>query len=160
MSTHWSLPGLCLPAMSGLCTESSEDSEVEEIPQDHRLTRFVKLMARSKAGSPGGSPRISPKDSPRGSPRNSPLLFRKLMMNRSINLQRRRFTLAHTPRYSCTFPVHNMMQSEPFSTLKHPQNLHLITSAVLPTPCRCVWPHVFICWPLTPDRNPGVSVYK
>uniref|UniRef100_A0A7N6AZ83 Phosphodiesterase n=1 Tax=Anabas testudineus TaxID=64144 RepID=A0A7N6AZ83_ANATE len=41
----------------------------------------------------------SPKDSPRGSPRNSPLLFRKLLMNRSINLQRRRFTLAHTPSF-------------------------------------------------------------
>uniref|UniRef100_A0A3B4UIF0 Phosphodiesterase n=1 Tax=Seriola dumerili TaxID=41447 RepID=A0A3B4UIF0_SERDU len=38
-------------------------------------------------------------DSPRGSPRNSPLLFRKLLMNRSINLQRRRFTLAHTPSF-------------------------------------------------------------
>uniref|UniRef100_A0A3Q1K4B2 Phosphodiesterase n=1 Tax=Anabas testudineus TaxID=64144 RepID=A0A3Q1K4B2_ANATE len=47
----------------------------------------------------GGSPRSSPKDSPRGSPRNSPLLFRKLLMNRSINLQRRRFTLAHTPSF-------------------------------------------------------------
>ncbi|KAM9349060.1 3',5'-cyclic-AMP phosphodiesterase 4C isoform 4-T4 [Symphorus nematophorus] len=56
-------------------------------------------MPRSKAGSPGGSPKSSPKDSPRGSPRNSPLLFRKLLMNRSINLQRRRFTLAHTPSF-------------------------------------------------------------
>ncbi|KAM3866307.1 3',5'-cyclic-AMP phosphodiesterase 4C [Diretmus argenteus] len=56
-------------------------------------------MHRSKAGSPGGSPKISPKDSPRASPRNSPLLFRKLMMNRSISLQRRRFTLAHTPSF-------------------------------------------------------------
>uniref|UniRef100_A0A8C5F620 Phosphodiesterase n=1 Tax=Gadus morhua TaxID=8049 RepID=A0A8C5F620_GADMO len=41
---------------------------------------------------------ISPKDSPRASPRNSPLLFRRLMMNRSICLQRR-FTLAHTPSF-------------------------------------------------------------
>uniref|UniRef100_A0A3P8WR09 Phosphodiesterase n=1 Tax=Cynoglossus semilaevis TaxID=244447 RepID=A0A3P8WR09_CYNSE len=49
--------------------------------------------------SPGGSPKNSPKDSPRGSPRNSPVLFRKLLMNRSINLQRRRFTLAHTPSF-------------------------------------------------------------
>lgn len=149
MSTHRPLPGLCLPAMSGLCTESSEESEVEEIPQDHRLTR---LMARPKAGSPGGSPRISPKDSPRGSPRNSPLLFRKLMMNRSINLQRRRFTLAHTPRYSCTFPVHNMMQAEPVSLLTVPK-----PPSVLPTPCRCVRPHVSIRWPLTPDRHPLIS---
>uniref|UniRef100_A0A674NAT6 Phosphodiesterase n=1 Tax=Takifugu rubripes TaxID=31033 RepID=A0A674NAT6_TAKRU len=81
--------------MSELCTESSEESELEDIPQDQRLPRLIKLMPRSKAGSPGGSP----KNSPRGSPRNSPLLFRKLMMNRSINLQRRRFTLAHTPSF-------------------------------------------------------------
>lgn len=32
--------------------------------------------------------------SPRGSPRGSPALFRKLMMNQSIRLQRR-FTVAH-----------------------------------------------------------------
>uniref|UniRef100_A0A8D3D227 Phosphodiesterase n=1 Tax=Scophthalmus maximus TaxID=52904 RepID=A0A8D3D227_SCOMX len=49
-----------------------------------------------EAGSPGGSPKSSPRDSPHASPRNSPVLFRKLLMNRSINLQRRRFTLAHT----------------------------------------------------------------
>ncbi|KAM7400894.1 hypothetical protein PAMA_005202 [Pampus argenteus] len=90
--------------MSDLCSESSEDeqAEVEERPQERRVTRLpiIQLMPRSRTGSPGGSPKISPKDSPRGSPRNSPLLFRKLMMNRSINLQRRRFTLAHTPRAS------------------------------------------------------------
>ncbi|XP_043909766.1 cAMP-specific 3',5'-cyclic phosphodiesterase 4D-like isoform X2 [Protopterus annectens] len=44
----------------------------------------------------GSSPLASPKESPRNSPRNSPLLFRKLLMNRSIRVQRR-FTLAHTP---------------------------------------------------------------
>ncbi|XP_078054686.1 3',5'-cyclic-AMP phosphodiesterase 4C-like isoform X3 [Mustelus asterias] len=44
---------------------------------------------------PGKSPAASPKASPRNSPRNSPLLFRKLMMNRSIRLQRR-FTVAQT----------------------------------------------------------------
>uniref|UniRef100_A0A8C4DUZ4 Phosphodiesterase n=1 Tax=Dicentrarchus labrax TaxID=13489 RepID=A0A8C4DUZ4_DICLA len=86
-----------------LCSESSEEeqAELEERPQDRRLTRLpiIQLMPRSKVGSPGGSPKISPKDSPRGSPRNSPLLFRKLLMNRSINLQRRRFTLAHTPSF-------------------------------------------------------------
>ncbi|XP_023699536.1 3',5'-cyclic-AMP phosphodiesterase 4C isoform X1 [Paramormyrops kingsleyae] len=49
-------------------------------------TQPVKLQARS-----GGA-------SPKMSPRNSPLLFRKLMMNRSIALQRR-FTLAHTPSF-------------------------------------------------------------
>ncbi|XP_053178093.1 cAMP-specific 3',5'-cyclic phosphodiesterase 4D-like isoform X3 [Scomber japonicus] len=41
---------------------------------------------------------MSPCDSPRNSPRHSPLLFRKLLMNRSIALQRR-FTLAHTPSF-------------------------------------------------------------
>lgn len=53
--------------------------------------------------SPCGSPRMSPCGSPRSSPRHSPLLFRKLLMNRSIALQRR-FTLAHTPRYRCLMP--------------------------------------------------------
>ncbi|XP_068195935.1 3',5'-cyclic-AMP phosphodiesterase 4C isoform X2 [Antennarius striatus] len=89
--------------MSEPCSESSEEeqSEAEERPQDQRMTRLpiIQLMPRSKAGSPAGSPKISPKNSPRGSPRNSPLLFRKLMMNRTINLQRRRFTLAHTPSF-------------------------------------------------------------
>ncbi|XP_078119611.1 3',5'-cyclic-AMP phosphodiesterase 4C isoform X1 [Sander vitreus] len=89
--------------MSELCSESSEEeqAEVEERQQGQRVTRLpiIQLMSRSKAGSPGGSPKISPKDSPRGSPRNSPLLFRRLLMNRSINLQRRRFTLAHTPSF-------------------------------------------------------------
>ncbi|KAK2895454.1 hypothetical protein Q8A73_014942 [Channa argus] len=88
--------------MSDLCSGSSEEeqSEVEESSQEQKVTRLpvIQLMPRSKPGSPGGSPKISPKDSPRGSPRNSPMLFRKLLMNRSINLQRRRFTLAHTPR--------------------------------------------------------------
>uniref|UniRef100_A0A674E0Q8 Phosphodiesterase n=1 Tax=Salmo trutta TaxID=8032 RepID=A0A674E0Q8_SALTR len=51
-----------------------------------------------KPRSPGTSPKMSPHDSPRGSPRNSPLLFRKLLINRSISLQRR-FTLAHTPSF-------------------------------------------------------------
>ncbi|KAM4657916.1 3',5'-cyclic-AMP phosphodiesterase 4C [Amazona ochrocephala] len=41
--------------------------------------------------SPGASPAASP---PRSSPRNSPVLFRKLLMNQSIRLQRR-FTVAH-----------------------------------------------------------------
>jgi len=80
--------------MSELCSESSEEEQAEVVT---RLP-IIQLMPRSRGGSPGGSPKISPKDSPRGSPRNSPLLFRRLLMNRSINLQRRRFTLAHTPR--------------------------------------------------------------
>lgn len=85
--------------MSELCLDSSED-EHPELEVAPRLTRLpiIKVMPRAVAASPAASPKISPKDSPRGSPRNSPLLFRKLLMNRSINLQRRRFTLAHTPR--------------------------------------------------------------
>uniref|UniRef100_A0A3Q3JZ44 Phosphodiesterase n=1 Tax=Monopterus albus TaxID=43700 RepID=A0A3Q3JZ44_MONAL len=50
----------------------------------------------SSSVSPCGSPRMSPCASPRNSPRNSPLIFRKLLMNRSIA---RRFTLAHTPSF-------------------------------------------------------------
>lgn len=57
----------------------------------------IQLKPRSTSGSPCGSPRMSPCGSPRNSPRHSPQLFRKLLMNRSIALQRR-FTLAHTPR--------------------------------------------------------------
>uniref|UniRef100_A0A673CFR9 Uncharacterized protein n=1 Tax=Sphaeramia orbicularis TaxID=375764 RepID=A0A673CFR9_9TELE len=59
----------------------------------------IKLKPQSTSASPCGSPRMSPCNSPLNSPRHSPLLFRKLMMNRSITLQRR-FTLAHTPRYT------------------------------------------------------------
>uniref|UniRef100_A0A3Q1BK65 Phosphodiesterase n=1 Tax=Amphiprion ocellaris TaxID=80972 RepID=A0A3Q1BK65_AMPOC len=61
-------------------------------------TQPIKLKPQSPPGSPCGSPRMSPCDSPRNSPRHSPLLFRKLLMNRSIALQRR-FTLAHTPSF-------------------------------------------------------------
>ncbi|XP_043119880.1 cAMP-specific 3',5'-cyclic phosphodiesterase 4D isoform X3 [Puntigrus tetrazona] len=73
--------------MSDVLSESSE----EEKPQ---RPSHLKL----KGNSPTGSPKMSPRDSPRSSPRNSPLLFRRLMMNRSIALQRR-FTLAHTPSF-------------------------------------------------------------
>uniref|UniRef100_A0A8C7ZLE5 Phosphodiesterase n=1 Tax=Oryzias sinensis TaxID=183150 RepID=A0A8C7ZLE5_9TELE len=58
----------------------------------------IKLKPQSPSVSPCGSPRMSPCDSPRSSPRHSPLLFRKLLINRSIALQRR-FTLAHTPSF-------------------------------------------------------------
>uniref|UniRef100_A0A4W4HCD4 Phosphodiesterase n=1 Tax=Electrophorus electricus TaxID=8005 RepID=A0A4W4HCD4_ELEEL len=54
------------------------------------------MRPRSSGGSPCSSP--TSRQSPRNSPRNSPLLFRKLLMNRSIVLQRR-FTLAHTPSF-------------------------------------------------------------
>ncbi|XP_057189237.1 cAMP-specific 3',5'-cyclic phosphodiesterase 4C isoform X4 [Triplophysa rosa] len=75
--------------MSDVLSESSE----EERPQ-----RPSYLKLKPKGSSPNGSPKMSPRDSPRSSPRNSPLLFRRLMMNRSIALQRR-FTLAHTPSF-------------------------------------------------------------
>ncbi|AWP10756.1 putative cAMP-specific 3'-5'-cyclic phosphodiesterase 4D-like [Scophthalmus maximus] len=61
-------------------------------------TQPIKLKPQSTSGSPCGSPRMSPCDSPRNSPRHSPLLFRKLLVNRSLALQRR-FTLAHTPSF-------------------------------------------------------------
>ncbi|XP_061151067.1 cAMP-specific 3',5'-cyclic phosphodiesterase 4C isoform X2 [Syngnathus typhle] len=86
--------------MSDFCSESSEEEQVEVQGQRrrHRLP-IIQLLPRTKTGSPGGSPKNSPRDSPRGSPRNSPMFFRKMMMARSINLQRRRFTLAHTPSF-------------------------------------------------------------
>lgn len=71
-------------------------SETQEEDSSVISAQAMKLKARSSGGSPCESP--SSKQSPRNSPRNSPLLFRKLLMNRSIVLQRR-FTLAHTPRY-------------------------------------------------------------
>ncbi|XP_042075911.1 cAMP-specific 3',5'-cyclic phosphodiesterase 4C isoform X4 [Haplochromis burtoni] len=117
--------------MNDLCSESSEEeqSEVDETPREQKLSRLpvIQLMSRTVGGSTGGSPKVSPKDSPRGSPRNSPLLFRKLLMNRSINLQRRRFTLAHTP----SFDVENGLsvgrspldpQASPNSGLARPTN--------------------------------------
>ncbi|XP_029285946.1 cAMP-specific 3',5'-cyclic phosphodiesterase 4D isoform X2 [Cottoperca gobio] len=61
-------------------------------------TQPIRLKPQSTSGSPCGSPRMSPCNSPRNSPRHSPLLFRKLLVNRSIALQRR-FTLAHTPSF-------------------------------------------------------------
>uniref|UniRef100_A0A8C2HYP7 Phosphodiesterase n=1 Tax=Cyprinus carpio TaxID=7962 RepID=A0A8C2HYP7_CYPCA len=78
---------LCLTLSDCAFYKSSE----EERPQ---RPSHLKL----KGNSPTSSPKMSPRDSPRSSPRNSPLLFRRLMMNRSIALQRR-FTLAHTPSF-------------------------------------------------------------
>ncbi|MFT7808776.1 cAMP-specific 3',5'-cyclic phosphodiesterase 4C isoform X1 [Arapaima gigas] len=73
----------------------SEQSSVGSEDESSVLrAHSIKLKPRSSGGSPGDSPNMSPRDSPR----NSPLLFRKLMMNRSIALQRR-FTLAHTPSF-------------------------------------------------------------
>ncbi|KAK9519504.1 hypothetical protein VZT92_022230 [Zoarces viviparus] len=56
-------------------------------------TQPIKLKPQSTSGSPCGSPRMSSGNSPRTSPRHSPLLFRKLLMDRTIALQRH-FTLA------------------------------------------------------------------
>ncbi|XP_032382801.1 cAMP-specific 3',5'-cyclic phosphodiesterase 4D isoform X3 [Etheostoma spectabile] len=80
--------------MSEAVLESS--GEAGSLPL--RSTRPIKWKPQSTSGSPCQSPRTSPCSSPRNSPRHSPLLFRKLVMNRSIALQRR-FTLAHTPSF-------------------------------------------------------------
>uniref|UniRef100_A0A3B4AW56 Uncharacterized protein n=1 Tax=Periophthalmus magnuspinnatus TaxID=409849 RepID=A0A3B4AW56_9GOBI len=80
--------------MSDMSSEE-EQSDMEEKCEEPKLQRLPMIHLRPR--SKGSSPVDSPKNSPRASPRNSPLLFRKLLMNRSIN-QRRRFTLAHTPR--------------------------------------------------------------
>ncbi|KAI5101670.1 cAMP-specific 3',5'-cyclic phosphodiesterase 4D isoform X2 [Silurus meridionalis] len=71
-------------------------NEMQEEDSCVMAAHAMKLKSRSSGGSPCETP--NSKQSPRNSPRNSPLLFRKLLMNRSIVLQRR-FTLAHTPRY-------------------------------------------------------------
>ncbi|XP_029498163.1 3',5'-cyclic-AMP phosphodiesterase 4D isoform X5 [Oncorhynchus nerka] len=83
-------------AMSEACSESSEEERSEEQSEEVSVSRLPVIQLKPR--SPGTSPKMSPHDSPRGSPRNSPLLFRKLLMNRSISLQRR-FTLAHTPSF-------------------------------------------------------------
>ncbi|XP_021468645.1 cAMP-specific 3',5'-cyclic phosphodiesterase 4D isoform X4 [Oncorhynchus mykiss] len=82
--------------MSEACSESSEEERSEEQSEEVSVSRLPVIQLKPR--SPGTSPKMSPRDSPRGSPRNSPLLFRKLLMNRSISLQRR-FTLAHTPSF-------------------------------------------------------------
>uniref|UniRef100_A0A667YAV6 Phosphodiesterase n=1 Tax=Myripristis murdjan TaxID=586833 RepID=A0A667YAV6_9TELE len=79
-------------------SEAFSDSSGEMGLSPSNRTQPIKLKPRSTGGSPCGSPRMSPRNSPRNSPRHSPLLFRKLLMNRSITLQRR-FTLAHTPSF-------------------------------------------------------------
>uniref|UniRef100_A0A8C7IXU5 Phosphodiesterase n=1 Tax=Oncorhynchus kisutch TaxID=8019 RepID=A0A8C7IXU5_ONCKI len=83
-------------AISEACPESSEEERSEEQSEEVSVSRLPVIQLKPR--SPGTSPKMSPRDSPRGSPRNSPLLFRKLLMNRSISLQRR-FTLAHTPSF-------------------------------------------------------------
>ncbi|KAI4828610.1 hypothetical protein KUCAC02_022690 [Chaenocephalus aceratus] len=77
-------------------TLSKNPGEAGSFPLSSRF-QPIRLKPQSTSGSPCGSPRLSPCNSPRNSPRHSPLLFRKLLMNRSIALQRR-FTLALTPR--------------------------------------------------------------
>ncbi|KAM9428384.1 3',5'-cyclic-AMP phosphodiesterase 4C-like isoform 3-T3 [Salvelinus alpinus] len=79
--------------MSEAC---SEEERSEEQSEEQLVSRLPVIQLKPR--SPGISPKISPRDSPRGSPRNSPMLFRKLLMNRSISLQRR-YTLAYTPSF-------------------------------------------------------------
>uniref|UniRef100_A0A8C7G3L9 Phosphodiesterase 4C, cAMP-specific a n=1 Tax=Oncorhynchus kisutch TaxID=8019 RepID=A0A8C7G3L9_ONCKI len=78
----------------------SEACSEEEWSEEHSEEQLVSRLPviQLKPMSPGISPKISPRDSPCGSPRNSPMLFRKLLMNRSISLQRR-YTLAYTPSF-------------------------------------------------------------
>lgn len=90
---HWRFWGTHSSMSESLCNSSGEMGS-----SSFTMTQSIKLKSQSTLGSPCGSPRMSPCNSPRNSPRNSPLLFRKLLMNRSITMQRR-FTLAHTPRY-------------------------------------------------------------
>nr|XP_054608174.1 cAMP-specific 3',5'-cyclic phosphodiesterase 4D isoform X5 [Nothobranchius furzeri] len=80
--------------MSETLWESSEETASIPLSSSHP----VKLKPQSPSSSSCGSPRMSPCNSPRDSPRHSPMLFRKLLVNRSIALQRR-FTLAHTPSF-------------------------------------------------------------
>ncbi|XP_055723336.1 cAMP-specific 3',5'-cyclic phosphodiesterase 4D-like isoform X4 [Salvelinus fontinalis] len=74
--------------MSEACSESSEEERSEEQSEEVPVSRLPVIQLKPR--SPGTSPKMSPRD--------SPLLFRKLLMNRSISLQRR-FTLAHTPSF-------------------------------------------------------------
>ncbi|XP_037553882.1 cAMP-specific 3',5'-cyclic phosphodiesterase 4D [Nematolebias whitei] len=76
--------------MSEALWESSGEAVSFSLSSSHP----IKLRPQTPSSSPSGSPRMSPCDSPR----NSPLLFRKLLMSRSIALQRR-FTLTHTPSF-------------------------------------------------------------
>ncbi|XP_051231963.1 cAMP-specific 3',5'-cyclic phosphodiesterase 4D isoform X1 [Dicentrarchus labrax] len=84
--------------LHGSMSEARWDSSVEAGSFPLSSPQPIQLKPQSTSGSPCGSPRMSPCDSPRNSPRHSPLLFRKLLVNRSIALQRR-FTLAHTPSF-------------------------------------------------------------
>ncbi|KAL1280312.1 hypothetical protein QQF64_014912 [Cirrhinus molitorella] len=99
---------------------------LSESPEEERPQRPTHLKLR--VSSPTGSPKMSPRDSPRSSPRNSPLLFRRLMMNRSIALQRR-FTLAHTPR------LFGQYQQPEFKRLQQPSY-----SLILASPAGCFRP--------------------
>ncbi|XP_035509704.1 cAMP-specific 3',5'-cyclic phosphodiesterase 4D-like isoform X2 [Morone saxatilis] len=84
--------------LHGSMSEARWDSSGEAGSFPLSSPQPIQLKPQSTSGSPCGSPRMSPCDSPRNSPRHSPLLFRKLLVNRSIALQRR-FTLAHTPSF-------------------------------------------------------------
>lgn len=96
-------------------------SETQEEDSSVITTQATKLKPRSSGGSPCESP--TSKQSPRNSPRNSPLLFRKLLMNRSIVLQRR-FTLAYTPRYCLTAAL--WAEALHVKGLRHDHLVHLI----------------------------------
>ncbi|XP_078412306.1 3',5'-cyclic-AMP phosphodiesterase 4C-like isoform X3 [Cetorhinus maximus] len=82
------------PLATGTALAKEEARPVcEDSTAEGRSQAGKSLLSAPRAS--GKSPNVSPIASPRNSPRNSPLLFRKLMMNRSIRLQRR-FTVAQT----------------------------------------------------------------
>ncbi|XP_063747244.1 3',5'-cyclic-AMP phosphodiesterase 4D-like isoform X2 [Eleginops maclovinus] len=89
---------VCVELLHSSMSETLSESPGEAGSFPLSSSQPIRSKTQSTSGSPCGSPRLSPGNSPRNSPRHSPLLFRKLLMNRSIALQRR-FTLAHTPSF-------------------------------------------------------------
>ncbi|XP_075300272.1 3',5'-cyclic-AMP phosphodiesterase 4C isoform X1 [Opisthocomus hoazin] len=89
METFPGLPGPGLGRPRASCSASA--GSVASPPCRGSVSRAMLPAARR---SPGASPATSPRHSPCNSPLRSPVLFKKLLMNQSIRLQRR-FTVAH-----------------------------------------------------------------
>ncbi|KAM6369247.1 3',5'-cyclic-AMP phosphodiesterase 4C isoform 2-T2 [Pluvialis apricaria] len=88
MESFPGLPGLGLGRPLASCSSAPAGSVASPPPLCRGSLSCAMLPTAQH--SPGASPAASP----RNSPRNSPVLFRKLLMNQSIRLQRR-FTVAH-----------------------------------------------------------------
>ncbi|XP_064413719.1 3',5'-cyclic-AMP phosphodiesterase 4D isoform X1 [Latimeria chalumnae] len=89
-------------AQQATCPDTLSVPEVESVPckstalnEDLVKTLRENLLKYEKPRKPRKSPSISPRLSPTISPRNSPRLLRRMMLNSSIQKQRR-FTVAHT----------------------------------------------------------------